>query len=212
MMLKESDREAQEDVATCISSQLMLDYFMDARRKIEKAAAYTLAGASEKAEKQALDALRISRSLAREHFGPNLAKAALNYLVTSYIAQGRFESAEPYARELVDRTRSAIGMLHPASLAPLNSLASILNSLARFREAADVLLEVQMISSSVYGEQHPHTELATQNAKRAEAMAAEGFDAADSRVSERSESHLAASTPQHKSWLERFCEGSLPQA
>ena len=118
--------------------RLQFDPFTEGRRSNERAEALIRAGREEEAETHARLALSKSRVLENE-YGPAMAMAALRSIVRSCVAQGRDHDAEPYAAELLDRSRLHLGQLHPGTLESRSHLASILLSLGRLREAEGLL-------------------------------------------------------------------------
>jgi tetratricopeptide (TPR) repeat protein len=64
--------------------------------------------------------------------------------------QGNLEEAEPYYREVLEGRRRVQGDEHPETLGSINNLGSLLNKLARYDEAAEVLLAGEAAARRVH--------------------------------------------------------------
>ena len=166
--------------------QLLFDR---ARSSGERAKSLMRFGRLKEAEEQALEALRHSRGVERD-YGAGLSVSALRRIVTLYTSQSRFRDVEPFARELVDRLTTLLGTRHPMTLEPMQSLATVMASDGRFRQAADLLAAVHLACLDLYGAAHPATR----------------------RVASRLQLALSANPDAfvgQQAWLDRFFEGSV---
>ena len=108
--------------------------FERARRSGMRASALSRAGRFADAETPSLLTLSLARRLERD-FGPAMVMESLQRLVDLYTQLDRFHDAHAYCRELLDRQRATLGLLHPMTLEPMHTLAVILAREGRFREA-----------------------------------------------------------------------------
>ena len=115
--------------------------FRTAQRSAIRSSSLMRVGKLAEAEQQALMALRYARAVEVEG-GPGMSLEALRCLVNLYTTQARFGDAEPYARELVERMTQTLGLKHPMTLEPMQSLATILATKGNFRQAGSILQNV----------------------------------------------------------------------
>lgn len=152
----ETDNNEHERVKICEYAQTAYRKFRKAQEHCYRAASFVARGREEDVEKQALKALTYSRGIERD-YGPQSSITALDLLVGSYVANGKYELAEPPARELVDRQRQILGDRHPSTIEPMQMLASLTAANGRLGEAARLFEAVQSSCADVYGNAHPTT-------------------------------------------------------
>lgn len=70
-------------------------------------------------------------------------------------ARGRHVEAEPWARRAVELRQERLGVDHPAVVADIAALASIIDAQDRHREAEPMFRHVLSVFEAVYGGQHP---------------------------------------------------------
>ena len=160
-----AEQEEREQVKDEIS-HMLLEHFTKARRGSERAAALLHAGRQDEAEPHVLSALRDARGLVGT-YGPGLIMASLRHVVELYTTRGRWEDAEPFARELIERHILVLGEKHPMTIEPMQVLASIWVANGRFREATELLERVVATCAETHGQAHPTTRRARSYLKHA---------------------------------------------
>ena len=186
----EAEENEQAAEGQCVVRAMANDHMRTAVRKATQAEALIRHGRQAEAETPAMEALRFTRSLASNVVEVNglsgVASKALSTLVTSYAAQGKLSNAEPYARELMERNLSTLGIMHPVTIQAQMILASLLGSLGKFRDAAELLRRTEAACKDAYGVDHA----ATRQVAR--------------RLHEAESNTSTVSTWRDNIWLDRF--------
>ena len=156
----------------CVVSAMANEHMRKAMRKATQAEALIRRGRESEAETPAMEALRFTRSLASNMIEvnglPGLATKALSTLVASYAAQGKLSVAEPYARELMERNLAILGDMHPVTIQAQMILASLLGSVGKVRDAAELLRRTEATCKDAYGVDHAATLQVAQRLREAE--------------------------------------------
>jgi tetratricopeptide (TPR) repeat protein len=107
------------------------------------------------------EAERLIRQAARFHHKVALDDIDITFnkltLAAIYTRQGRYEESEKMYREVLELSRSLVGLEHPHTIYVMQRLAEVLNMLERHAESKKMNLEILAGRTKVFGPDHPLT-------------------------------------------------------
>lgn len=113
------------------------------------------AGKVAEAEAQAKAAVDAAADLGERH---STYHTALELLVSTLVADTRFQEAEPLAQKLVNHRKGLLGPLHPSTLKSMRVLAHVLVSQQKLCQAEPVMFETVSACRTFFGDDGDHPE------------------------------------------------------